>query len=439
MTETDVATKTDAQTGTDGKAQGHTLMSKPNSKPLLARTIDHIVAADLAFHAGSPRPFRLARLLPGAAKYRNCWLLMDRDTSAHDNAEHLYRYLRDESPDINAWFVLSRKSADWPRLAAEGFRLVPHGSFAHLVALASCKELVSSQIDHYVVSPPIVFWLRRRPWRFTWLQHGVINYDLSGWLNPKPVTTVITTTPAERASMIAKPYVWTEREVVQTGMPRHDALIRKALAVPESDRNLILVMPTWRRGLLAGGLGLGNQRRGNAKFWESEYARNWLGLINSPAVAAAARRAGLAIVFMPHPTIAPVFAERKPEHVRFADYSEDDVQDLLAHAALVVTDFSSNAFEAALIDRPVLYFQFDKAEFFSGTHIGAAGYFDYERDGFGPVATTLPQAEQALVQLIAAGQAPQEPYATRIAQTFTVRDGRASERIVKAIKRHAVQ
>jgi hypothetical protein len=37
----------------------------------------------------------------------------------------------------------------------------------------------------------------------------------------------------------------------------------------------------------------------------------------------------------------------------------------------------------------VFYLQFDKEEFYRGAHNWRRGYFDYERDGFGPVARTV--------------------------------------------------
>ena len=57
------------------------------------------------------------------------------------------------SPDVNAWFVLRRESADWDRLAAEGFRLVPFGSPEHVQLLLNTDHLISSQVDHYIVRP----------------------------------------------------------------------------------------------------------------------------------------------------------------------------------------------------------------------------------------------------------------------------------------------
>ena len=79
------------------------------------------------------------------------------------------------------------------------------------------------------------------------------------------------------------------------------------------------------------------------------------------------------------------------------------MQGLYARCALLVTDYSSVAFNVAYIDRPVVYFQFDRDEMLGGRHVGRKGYFEYERDGFGPVVTDLHAAELAIVAAIERG------------------------------------
>ncbi|WP_284328522.1 hypothetical protein [Demequina litorisediminis] len=84
---------------------------------------------------------RVARRSPVGARYRDAWVLCDRDVQAHDNAEHLYRYLAAERPDINAWFALSRRSPDYARLKREGFRLLDYGSWRHQPGAAERHRL----------------------------------------------------------------------------------------------------------------------------------------------------------------------------------------------------------------------------------------------------------------------------------------------------------
>ena len=68
-----------------------------------------------------------------------------------------------------------------------------------------------------------------------------------------------------------------------------------------------------------------------------------------------------------------------------------------------------------------------------GGHVGQKGYFSYQRDGFGPVARTLADAEAAIVETVRAGRSPGPVYQERIDSTFPDRDGRCCERVTDAI------
>ena len=69
---------------------------------------------------------------------------------------------------------------------------------------------------------------------------------------------------------------------------------------------------------------------------------------------------------------------------------------VVARTAVFVTDYTSVAFTFALLRRPIFYYQFDQNDFYGGSHNWRSGYFDYARDGFGPVA----QSEGELIQHI---------------------------------------
>lgn len=377
---------------------------------------------------------RLARSRFGVGRYADCWLLVDRAVEAHDNAEHLYRHLARTRPDINAWFVLNRNSPDWPRLANEGFRLIAPGSLSHTLALYHCAHMITSQIDAAVLNPPDFPGKQR--WRMHFLRHGITVNDLSRAYNDwqvKTLDTLLTSTPAEYRAIVAdgSNYRHTARETVLTGLPRHDELLRKAAAAGPKDRRFVLLLPTWRRWLVTPTAPL-HRSPPVTGLAETDWAVQWSGLANSELVSRAAAAAGLEVVFMPHPNMPPDGAGTLRSEVRVASYADHDIQDMLARAAVVVTDYSSLGFEAALIDRPLLYFQFDRDEFFSRQR-GRPGYFDFEADGFGPVCSTLADAEETLVELIRAGPDVAEPYVARAASTFTIRDGRACERVAQAI------
>jgi CDP-glycerol glycerophosphotransferase (TagB/SpsB family) len=100
---------------------------------------------------------------------------------------------------------------------------------------------------------------------------------------------------------------------------------------------------------------------------------------------------------------------------------------------MLITDYSSMAFEIAYIRRPVVYFQFDQASFFAGGHAYRKGTWSYPDNGFGPVATTREEALAAVEAI--ADHGPEPEYAARIEKTFPLRDGQCCRRTAEAILR----
>jgi CDP-glycerol glycerophosphotransferase (TagB/SpsB family) len=120
-------------------------------------------------------------------------------------------------------------------------------------------------------------------------------------------------------------------------------------------------------------------------------------------------------------------------HVELLEFEGQNVQEIFARARVLVTDYSSMFFNAAYIERPIVYFQFDRDRVNAGWHLGRHGYFDYERDGYGPVTFTADEAVAALSKTVEAGPHPDPVYLQRIQESFPTRDGRCCERVANAI------
>jgi glycosyltransferase involved in cell wall biosynthesis len=384
------------------------------------------------------RLLRLASSWPVRRLFADAWVLMDRLHDADDSGEHLFRYLCARQPDVNAWFVVEKDTPDWRRLKKDGFRrVVPFGSLRWKLLMLNARHLISSHVDEAVVRPADLDFVDP-PWRFTFLQHGVIKDDLSAWLNRKPIDVFVTSTKAEFDSIVGDhtPYVFTSKETVLTGLPRFDLLHQAGKEVAPEGRDLVLIAPTWRNWLLPP-LEPGSQRRPEfgPEFFESEYLARWMQALADPEIEEACRRTGRTLGFLPHPNLQDALSDTPvPAHVQRLGFVDTDVRRLFARAALLVTDYSSMAFNAAYLDRPVVYYQFDRDRVSSGDHVGRTGYFDYERDGFGPVATTHEELVAAVVAALERGPEPAPAYAARIADTFPLRDGRCCARVTRAIR-----
>ena len=379
---------------------------------------------------------RLACSRRARARYSDAWLLMDRLHDADDNGQRLFEYLRAERPEIDAWFTVKKGTPAWKELRRRfGRRVVAHGSLRWKVLALNARHLLSSHADLPVIAPRELEELTVRPrWRYTFLQHGVIKDDLSTWLNVKPIDLFVTSTRAEYHSIADdhNGYVFTTREAILTGLPRFDRLRRLGAEVAAEQRELVLVAPTWRNWLTSDMDIVSQRRELSPQVLESEFVQQWLAVLTSDRLREVAAEHGAVVGFLPHPNLQPLLQQvALPAWVRPLTFEGNDVQELFARSRVLVTDYSSMAFNSAYVDRPVVYFQFDRDRVLGGEHVGSRGYFDYERDGYGPVVEKAEEAVDAVVAAIRDGLAPD--YQRRIAEAFPDRDGRCCERVTEAV------
>ncbi|HDZ4972888.1 TPA: CDP-glycerol glycerophosphotransferase family protein, partial [Campylobacter jejuni] len=314
------------------------------------------------------------------AKNANLWIFADMASRADDNAEHLYRYVMNNHPKQKIVFALRKDSTDYLRLKKEGFNLADPRSLYFKYLLYKASKIISSHIDKYIFNAFGGDTLKTK--EFVFLQHGVIKDDISNWVNKRKIDVFITSTKAEYNSIAGdfNHYKFSTKEVVLTGLARWDALIKNNVL----NTKQILIMPTWRE-YLSGKMQKYGVRAKNPDFIKSLYFQKWQEFLCSKELEKLAKKYGYRVVFMPHPQVRMYLDDFNLPSYIITSY-KTTIQELFCKSSLMITDYSSVAFEMAVLNKPVLYYQFDKEEFFA-KHIYSQGYFDYEKNGFGEVFT----------------------------------------------------
>lgn len=393
-----------------------------------------------------PRTWRIfRRWTPIAARYlvawvalhtfhrallrRELWLIAEKRAEARDNGYALFRYLRTEYPELDAYYVLAADSPDGARVAALG-NVLPADSWTHLLYYLAASVSVGSQAGGafpmqmcpalYRLTRP----LRRRGQKCVFLQHGVTASAM-----PMPelqyaarMHDLFVVTSAREKAFVRRAFGYPDEAVQVLGFCRFDALARGART-----ERVILYFPTWREWLCGARA---------EPFCASEYFRRVSAFLRSARLSALLERFDFRLLFYPHPALQPQLAAFAPcvsPRVVLASWREYDVQALLRDCAVLITDFSSVAFDFAYLEKPVLYYQFDTPRY-RREHYGA-GDFDFRRDGFGPVAETEADALDALERLLAAPGAPAEPYRARERAAFAFHDAQNCARNAAAIRR----
>lgn len=163
-------------------------------------------------------------------------------------------------------------------------------------------------------------------------------------------------------------------------------------------------------------------------FADSLYIKTYRALLDNKHLKECCKRFGYRILFVPHVLMKPYVTDLIDKD----ENTDRPFRDIFAESDIMVTDYSSVAFDFAWLYKPVIYYQFDQEAFFA-THTYQHGYFDYERDGFGEVVSRENDLVNLLIDYIRNGCLIKEKYRRRMEKVFAYRNGRACERIFRFI------
>lgn len=350
---------------------------------------------------------------------KNNWLLCERGIDAQDNGYFFYKYLRENHPEINVVYIIKKNSPDFRKIASLG-RVVEFGSIKHFLMMIGYPVKISSQLYGYSPWVQSTLYYRRHKThhKHIFLQHGIIKNLHQGLFSDVCKSLNLFVCGAEPEYHFIVDEFKYHNEVPQyTGLPRYDYLDDSKCS------KQILFMPTWRV-LLSGAT--------DEAFLKSTFYKNWNQLINNHTLSEFCIKNGIIIKFYLHHCMQPYSHLFKSNNVvKVIMFGEEDVQKLLKESLLLITDFSSVYFDFAYMHKPMIYFQFDEISF-NNEHY-AKGYFDYRKNGFGDVVTTIDDLEKSFINLASHNFAMPDKYKIRTNSFFTIEKGHNCERVFQRI------
>lgn len=386
---------------------------------LASKVHKYAVFAKRAAGERSPRKFLRANLRNSLRGEPNgYWLFMDRPHKAADNAEALYRYVRENNLHDRIAFIIRADCPDYERLRREGFNLVRYGTVAHWRLLFNCEHFITSHPDEENLKPWRGYGARagKPGYKLTFLQHGIIRSDLSSWLGGKKYHIFCSSARVEYDALLNNiKYRLSPDTLKLTGLARHDLLERRS-------GDYILVSPTWRSFLKKGP---------KSEFESSEFYRSWAALLHDDRLQTALQTAGVRIKLVLHSGLSK-FEECFPSSDFIEVIPHDNVEsfaDLISGAQMLVTDYSSISFDALYLRRPVVYYTFPEPRRHSA-NVGADLAL-YERLGIR--SSDHEATVDAIVASVSQGFMPDEDKIREIDSFFAYSDGQNCKRIIEAV------
>lgn len=332
-------------------------------------------------------------LLDGAARIcarfsrlpERLWLVSERGFDARDNGFVFFRYLRERHPEIRALYVITPDSPDLPKVRAAG-DWVAFGSFRHRVCMLRAEALISTHDCGFTPDMVLYHHLRKhglfRPrGKIVMLQHGVIHQAIEWYFRSECTPDLFFSSSETEARIITGVFRQPESVVAVTGLPRFDLLDGGG------EEKLVLVMPTWRKYLA------GLDRRA---FSESEYCRQFAALLADERLLWLLRETGYRLVFYPHVEMQRFYRPAAGKEISVATMETEDVQSLLRRCRVLITDYSSVFFDAAYMNKTILFFQFDRERYEAGHYSKSLIGFS----GFGKICSTEDEVLEALTAAV---------------------------------------
>ena len=368
---------------------------------------------------------RRVRIFDCRAKYLLCgrisckktgpvWVICERGTDARDNGYAFYRYIRDNHPEIRVYYLIDKSSADYSRVAEHA---VAYGSLENYWVVAKADRIIST---HCYTALPVK---NEKMWqklglagRFYFLQHGITMEKLPYIFGDYTEMQLFCCAARPEYEYVKKYFRHPDGVVKPTGLARYDYLDNSCV------KKQILIMPTWRRYI-----------KNKDEFSVSGYFRAWNDILNDEELTEYIEKEDISLVFYPHIEFQPYIGQFRSDckNVAIADFGHYDVRQLLMESALLVTDYSSVAFDFAYLGKPCIYFQFDNEEYHRNHY--RKGYFDFEKNGFGPVVYTGDNLVNEIIKVSEGNFVMPGEYGHRTDEFFLFRDNRNCERIYSAI------
>ena len=350
----------------------------------------------------------------------SCWLVCERPTDARDNGYVFFKWMRERHPEQKIVYVIKKSAPDFNNVKGLGL-CVEYGSIQHWYYYFAASVCCDTAWN--ICAPNDLAFLIMRdilPHRAkrVFLQHGITKDYMPQGRKHKLKADLFVCGAYPEWEYISRNFGYEESEVKYLGFARFDRLINTP-----GEKRQILFMPTWRTELYK-----------THDFENSNYCKTIRSLLSSADINRFLSSTGTELVYFLHPAIRDkkkYFVDFANDNVQVLNNEDFDMQRLICSASILITDFSSVYFDFAYQEKPVVYYHFDYDDYRKSHY--EEGYFNYERDGFGPIVHNENQLLQSLIQFEKSNWIMSEGYRERVAKFFPRRDKYNCERHYQAI------
>ncbi|MFC0336341.1 CDP-glycerol glycerophosphotransferase, TagB/SpsB family [Kushneria avicenniae] len=327
----------------------------------------------------------LDNLLPASRKSR--WVLFEHESqTAQDNAFVFFKWLKENHPEQKSYYIIDKKAKDYNRVSGyDG--VVSYFSFRHLMLMLRCSLIVSSQSRfHGYKFRPLKSPMREKiiEKKNVFLQHGVTGLKKNASFDRKhfrDAADLITVSSETELEIVRDNWNFEEGAIALSGMARFDNLVDKS----SSNILQVLVIPTWRLWL---------EGTTKEEFKKSEFFEFYSSLLGEKNIKKTRDGKPIEFIFYLHSKIAEhLNAFKCADNVKCIEMGATPVNELMMQSNIMVTDYSSVAWDFLYMNKKVIFSHFD-ADRYLATH---GSYMDFSNELFGRQVFSVDELNKAVL------------------------------------------
>lgn len=366
-----------------------------------------------------PFYFIISIFLKPFIKRKKIWIVEENPNEACDNGYIFFKYLRDNRKDINAYYVIDKKSKDYEKVNLLG-NIIQNYSLKHWIYYLNADKIIITQ--KYANPSPAIFYILHKqniikiPRIF--LQHGIMLSDCRAFYYDRTKFRLFICGAKKEFEYVKDKFGYPVENVVYTGLARFDNL-----NIKESQKNIeILFYPTWRSWI-------------NSKKLFKNFFEGYLNILNNSQFIELVEKNNIKVNVVFHKKLKrfKTNVDIKSQNIILNNNEDINIQDLINNADLMITDYSSISCDMAYRLKPIIYYQFDKEDF-RKKHL-KEGCFSYENDGFGDVVDSVDEVIEKTKYYIDNNFQVEEKYYDRMIEFFDLKDKNNCKRILKEIEK----
>ena len=350
---------------------------------------------------------------------KDVWIITENPNEACDNGYIFFKYIRNNRKDINAYYVINKKSKDYKKIESLG-NIIQYRSIKHWIYYLNAKKIILTQ-KYSNPSPALFYVLHTKKIlknQRIFLQHGITKDDAKMFYYNRTNFRLFICGAKKEYEYVKEKFNYPKENVVYTGFARFDNLIEN------SSERLILIAPTWRKWI------------SNQKEFD-DFIKNYYDLLANKKLSKLLEKNNMKLQMILHKNMKKfkinININKINNNIIVKHNDEVDIQQLINNTELLITDYSSIFFDIAYRKKAIIYYQFDKEKYRKNQL--PEGYFSYLNDGFGDIIDNIDLLVNKLDFYIKNNFKVEDKYIKRMNNFFERKDKNNCKRILQEIEK----